>query len=233
MASVLVTGSSTGIGLAIAEHFEGLGNKVFRTGRREIPDSGSNYFRADLKNENETSELYDSAVRYLGGIDILINNAGEYVHREIERMAVREIIDMTALNLMAPYYLASLVVPGMKKRGWGRIINIGSISGAMGEAGASLYSTTKAGLMGMTKALALELAPYGITANTINPGWVKTELVEQANGFNEAEILDVIPQKRFIESVEIAEMAEYLASDGARGVTGQSINLCAGLSVGC
>ena len=233
MNNVLVTGSSAGIGLAIAQHFENSGHRVFKTGRREIPDSGANYFRADLKNSNEIAELYEAAFRYLGGIDILVNNAGEYLHREIERMAIGEITGMMSLNLIAPYYMTSLVVPGMKNRGRGRIINIGSISGSVGEGHASLYSATKAGLMGMTKALALELAPYGITVNTINPGWVKTDLVEHAGIFNEAEVLDTIPQRRFIEPIEIAKMIEYLVSDGARGVTGQSINLCAGLSVGC
>ncbi len=233
MANVLVTGSSAGIGLAIAEHLENLGHRVFKTGRREIANSGSNYFRADLKHNEEVAELYEAALRYFGGIDILINNAGEYLYRKVEDMSANEIYAMVALNLMTPYYMASLVVPGMKKRNWGRIINIGSISGAVGEGGASLYSTTKAGLIGMTKALALELAQYGITVNTINPGWVKTALAAQENGFDEDEILDTIPQKRFIEPIEVAKMIQYLASDDAKGITGQSINLCAGLSVGC
>ena len=124
----------------------------------------------------------------------------------------------------------------MKERKFGRIVNIGSISGVMGEAGASAYSAAKSGLIGMTKALALELAEFNITVNTINPGWVETELGSNSiedSGFSRDEILDTIPQKRFVEPVEIANLVQYLISDKAKGITGQSINLCAGLSVGC
>ena len=105
----------------------------------------------------------------------------------------------------------------------------------MGEAYASLYSATKAGLIGATKALALELAEYNITVNTINPGWVDTELGKTScndSEFSEEEIIESIPQKRFISPYEIAGMIKYLISNEAKGVTGQSINLCAGLSVG-
>ena len=105
----------------------------------------------------------------------------------------------------------------------------------MGEANAALYSATKAGLIGATKALALELAEYGITVNTINPGWVETELGNTScedSEFSKEEIIECIPQRRFVEPKEIAAMVKYLISEDAKGVTGQSINLCAGLSVG-
>ena len=123
----------------------------------------------------------------------------------------------------------------MKKNNFGRIINIGSISGVMGEAGASWYSATKSGLIGYSKAAGLELAQYGITVNTINPGWVDTELGKTSIGegeFSEDEILDIIPQKRFVSPNEVAGLVKYLISEEAKGITGQSINLCAGLSVG-
>ena len=123
----------------------------------------------------------------------------------------------------------------MKEKKWGRIINIGSISGVMGEAYASIYSSSKSGLIGLTKALALELAQYNITVNTINPGWVETELginsIEDSE-FTKEEILNCIPQKRFVKPEEIARLCKYLISDDAKGITGQAINLCAGLSVG-
>ena len=123
----------------------------------------------------------------------------------------------------------------MKKQKWGRIINIGSISGVLGEANASLYSATKSGLIGASKALALELAEYGITVNTINPGWVDTEMGNSSaeeSEFSKDEIVECIPQRRFVEPSEIAGMVKYLISEDARGVTGQSINLCAGLTCG-
>ena len=224
MNRVLITGSSSGIGRVIANHLKTLGYTVFTTGRREGVD-----FRADLKDPTAVQALAER----VGEIDILINNAGAYVHGAVEKMDYDSILGMTQVNFIAPYYLTSLVVKGMKAKRWGRIINIGSISGVVGEASASLYSTTKAGLIGMTKSLALELAQDGITVNTINPGWVSgTEIDCENDDFNKSETLETIPQKRFIEPVEIAKMVEYLISDGAKGVTGQSINLCAGLSVG-
>ena len=105
----------------------------------------------------------------------------------------------------------------------------------MGEANASAYSATKASLIGLSKAVGLELAQYGITVNTINPGWVDTELGNSSiedSEFSKDEILDCIPQKRFVSPHEIAALVKYLISDEAKGITGQSINLCAGLSVG-
>ena len=105
----------------------------------------------------------------------------------------------------------------------------------MGEAHASLYSSTKAGLIGLSKAAGLELAEFGITVNTINPGWVDTELGKSSiedSEFSEDEILECIPQRRFVKPEEVAGLVKYLISAEAKGITGQSINLCAGLSVG-
>ena len=123
----------------------------------------------------------------------------------------------------------------IKEQKWGRIVNIGSISGVMGEANASVYSASKSALIGFSKALALETAQDNVTVNTINAGWVDTELgnvsIEDSE-FSKEEIMEIIPQKRFVTPEEIARLIKYLLSDDARGITGQSINLCAGLSVG-
>ena len=105
----------------------------------------------------------------------------------------------------------------------------------MGEANAAIYSATKAGLIGLSKATGLELAEYGITVNTINPGWVDTELGRESiedSEFTQEEILETVPQRRFVKPEEIAGLVKYLISEDAKGITGQSINLCAGLSVG-
>ena len=151
-------------------------------------------------------------------------------------MTSEQISSIYNTNLISPVKIISSAVPYMKEKMWGRIINIGSISGVMGEAYASLYSSTKSGLIGLTKALALELAEYNITVNTINPGWVDTDLGNNSiedSDFSKEEILGCIPQKRFVAPSEIAGLVKYLISDEAKGITGQSINLCAGLSVGC
>lgn len=233
MKKILITGTSKGIGKVIFEHFKNLGYEVFGAGRSEVCDK--NYFQIDLNKENAPEELYQKALDAMGGVDILINNAGTYVTCKTENMQSEDISSMINLNFTVPYKLITKAIPYMKERNWGRIINIGSISGSVGEGYASLYSGTKAGLIGLTKSLGLELAEYGITVNTINPGWVETELAENAcreGEFSKEENLQIIPQKRFIEPIEIAKLCEYLVSDDAKGLTGQSINLCAGLSIG-
>ena len=176
--------------------------------------------------------LYEKTIEKFGSIDILINNAGEYFYSPIERVQPYDIERVMLLNLSIPYYLASLCVSQMKEKGFGRIINISSISASVGEANASLYAATKAGMYGMTKSLALELAQYNITVNCISPGWVETALMNDINEEDKAEILDVVPQRRFIQPVEISNLIRYLISEKAKGLTGQNINLCAGLSVG-
>lgn len=230
MANVLITGSSSGIGLETSKVLKALGHKVFKTGRRELDEA--DYFSISLSCFEHAKMLYEKAIESFGNIDILINNAGEYYYSPIERVQDYDIERVMLLNLSIPYYLASLCVSQMKEKRFGRIINISSISASVGEANASLYAATKAGLYGMTKSLALELAQYNITVNCISPGWVETPILNDINEQDKAEILDVVPQRRFIQPVEISNLIKYLISDEAKGLTGQNINLCAGLSVG-
>ena len=233
MTNILVTGASKGIGRIIAEEMKPIGN-VFVSGRNKEALEKLNakaYCVCDLA---QNPEILGDFIEK-NSIDILINNAGEYIYGAIETMKLEDIERIHRTNLIAPAYLISRAVPYMKSKNSGRIINIGSISGVMGEANASLYSSSKAGLLGLTKALALELAEHNITVNTINPGWVDTELgnesIEQSD-FTKEEILDCIPQKRFVTPEEVANLVKYLISSEAKGITGQGINLCAGLSVG-
>lgn len=233
--NILVTGATRGIGKAIAEECLKSDLVVYATGRNEeLLKCYENYFVCDLATKNGMQTLGE----YVQDkeIDVLVNNAGEYLYTpSIEGFDIDKLEHITRLNFEAPLYITSKVVPYMKEKGFGRVINIGSISGVMGEANASLYSGTKSGLIGATKALALELAEYGITVNTINPGWVDTDLGNSScedGEFSKEEIIECIPQRRFVAPSEIAGMVKYLISDEAKGVTGQSINLCAGLSVG-
>ena len=233
MTNILVTGASKGIGRIIAEGMKPIGN-VFVSGRnKEALEklNAKDYCVCDLA---QNPEILGDFIEK-NSIDILINNAGEYIYGAIETMKLEDIERIHRTNLIAPAYLISRAVPYMKSKNSGRIINTGSISGVMGEANASLYSSSKAGLLGLTKALALELAEHNITVNTINPGWVDTELgnesIEQSD-FTKEEILDCIPQKRFVTPEEVANLVKYLISSEAKGITGQGINLCAGLSVG-
>lgn len=230
--NILVTGASRGIGKSIAENLDGIIHAVGRN--EELLKAYDNYCVCDLSTYEGMKTLGDYIDK--NKIDVLINNAGAYIESPITKEIFLSDLDyMMMLNLHAPLYLISRAIPYMKAQGFGRIVNIGSISGVMGEAYASVYSATKSGLIGATKAIALEVAEYGVTINTINPGWVETDLGNEslnANDFSKDEITSCIPQKRFIAPIEIANLVKYLISKEAKGFTGQSINLCAGLSVG-
>lgn len=231
--NILITGASKGIGRAIAEEMKNFG-EIFVSGRNEQALktlSAKSFCVCDLsKNPEILGDFIEK-----NQIDVLINNAGEYIYGGIEKMTMDEIERIHKTNLIAPAYLISRAIPHMKSEKFGRIVNIGSISGVMGEANASLYSSSKAGLLGLTKALALELAEFNITVNTINPGWVDTELglnsIDKSE-FSKEEIIECIPQRRFVKPEEVANLVKYLISEEAKGLTGQGINLCAGLSVG-
>lgn len=232
MKNILITGATSGIGQVIAQHLS-KENDVFLSGRRQL--DLVNYYPCDLVDMFEIETLYNKAIEYFNSeIDVLINCAGQYIYKPIEKMEFDEISYLLDVNFKAAYILSSLVINGMKKKKWGRIINIGSISGVVGEANATLYSATKSAFSGFTKALALEVAQDNITINQINPGWVDTPLAQNAlNEEERKEVIDVTPQKRFVEPIEIAKLCEYLISDSAKGITGQGINVCAGLSCGC
>lgn len=233
--NILVTGASRGIGKTIAKSLQSYGN-VYVTARSEekLKEFGNEmYFVCDLSKEDDLIKLGEFIQEK--GIDILVNNAGNYTYCGIEDTEISKLNEILSINLKAPIYLMHSAIPHMKKNRFGRVINIGSISGVMGEAYASMYSATKAGLIGLSKATGLELAEFGITVNTINPGWVDTELGKSSiedSEFSEEEILESIPQRRFVKPEEIAGLVKYLISEEAKGITGQSINICAGLSVG-
>lgn len=233
--NILVTGASRGIGKTIAKSLQSYGN-VYVTARNEekLKEFGNEmYFVCDLSKEEDLLKLGEFIQEK--GIDILVNNAGNYTYCGIEDTEISKLNEILSINLKAPIYLMHSAVPHMKENKFGRVINIGSISGVMGEAYASMYSATKAGLIGLSKATGLELAEFGITVNTINPGWVDTELGKSSiedSEFSEEEILESIPQRRFVKPEEIAGLVKYLISEEAKGITGQSINICAGLSVG-
>lgn len=236
--NILITGVSKGIGKTIAI---GLSEyNLFLTSRdKELlkkvaqETNAKDFCVCDLSSRPDLEKLAEFIEK--NKIDILINNAGEYIYGGIEKMNYKQISQLLTVNLLAPTYLCSAVIENMKQKKWGRIINIGSISGVMGEAFASIYSASKAGLIGLTKSLALELAEFNITVNIINPGWVETEMgiksIKEC-GCGLEEIIQTVPQKRFVNPEEIEKLIEYLISENAKGITGQSINICAGLSLG-
>ena len=227
--NILVTGASRGIGECIAKSLDG---NIFAVARNEEKlKAYKNYLVCDFSNDLQKLGEYIEQNK----IDVVINNAGEYIYSELYNANFEDIESQIRVNLTVPAYIISKALPYMKQQKWGRIINIGSISGVLGESGASIYSASKAGLIGLTKAVALEVAANNITINTINPGWVDTDLGNESidsSEFSKNEIVECIPQRRFVEPSEIVGMINYLISEQAKGVTGQSINLCAGMTVG-
>lgn len=242
--TALITGGASGIGLAVAERLSQEGAHVLISGIFPAEQgaaiaqgigspSGSqaSYLRADLRDPAQIQQLIDQA-QALGGIDILVNCAGLQHTSGVEDFPVDMWNDMLAVNLSASFHTIRLSLPAMRKRGWGRIINVASISGLRGRAGKSAYNATKHGLIGLTKAVALETATTGITCNAICPGWASTPLVQkQVEALAEREQLDIPaathqlislrqPSGRFVETQHLAGMVSFLCSDEAQEVRG-------------
>ncbi|MBI4534415.1 MAG: SDR family oxidoreductase [Candidatus Melainabacteria bacterium] len=248
-----ITGASRGIGQAIALELAGLGVSIALGSRnetllcavaRQAAAFGVSVFSksCNVTDEDSIEDFVRQAESSLGPIDILVNSAGIYRTEPVSRHSLsvwREIIET---NLTGPLLTTKAVVDGMIEREWGRLVNISSVSGKVGEKWASAYCSSKFGLIGFTQSLALEVAKYGITVNAVCPGWVDTEmassqLTDEAwcslNNIPQAESIDIhrlsIPQERFIEPQEVASLVAYLCSTSARSITGQSINICGGL----
>ncbi len=229
MKTALVTGAASGIGRAIAEAFEGKGFRVLRVDVRPLSDEDA--FQADLANPEDVARAAGWALSR-GGADILVNNAGFQHVAPLEEFPLEAWQQMLGLMLTAPFLLTKAFLPGMKERGWGRILNIGSIHSTVASPYKAGYVSAKHGLFGLTKVTALEAGPFGVTANLICPAYVRTPLVEgqiqdqaKSLGIPEEEVIEKVMLepaaiKRLLEPSEVAELALFLASDAARSITG-------------
>jgi 3-oxoacyl-[acyl-carrier protein] reductase len=237
----VVTGGSRGIGRAIVETLGRRGAAVafcFReseTAARELQSAlraaGSRVMarRCDVKQETEVTEFLTAVASELGPVDILVNNAGltrDAVFLFMDRARWEEVL---AVNLGGAFFCTKSVVRGMMLRRWGRIINLVSPSGLMGTAGQANYSAAKAGLVGLTRALARELAPHGILANAISPGLIDTDMVRQLPEKLRAEHLAQVPLGRLGRPEEVAALAAFLASEESSYISGQVIGVDGGL----
>jgi len=248
-----VTGGSRGIGRAIALTLAGHGAAVAVGARNmqaleslcsEIEGLGGNCLAKSLDvRDGDSVEAFAQAVTdRLGTPDILVNNAGIYKTEPVRGHSLdvwQEIIDV---NLTGALLTSRSALDGMIEKGWGRIINISSISGKAGEAFGAAYCASKFGLIGLSQSLALEVARYGITVNAVCPGWVSTDMsIEQLtderwcrlNSLEPAQSQEIarlsVPQERFISPEEVAQLVAYLCTDFARGITGQAMNICGGM----
>lgn len=237
--TALVTGASGGIGGAIARALHGAGATVGLSGRRvealaplakELGDR-AHVLPADLSSAEGTNTLAADAESAMGGIDILINNAGLTRDTLMLRMKDEDWQEVIDVNLTAAFRLSRAVLRGMMKKRLGRIIGITSIVGVTGNAGQANYAASKAGMIGMSKSLAQEVAARGITVNCIAPGFIQTAMTDDLTDAQKESIMGAIPAGRMGTSEEIAAAALYLASDEAAYVTGQTIHVNGGMAM--
>ncbi len=246
----LVTGGSRGIGKAIAKALAEHGAKVAicsrngETARRsadEISPCGGQVlaFQADVTEKGEVRSLFRELVGRWGRLHILVNNAGINARVPIDAEDDARWLEVLTVNLMGAYHVTREALRVMPHHEGGRVINLSSVLGRFAAPGYTAYCTAKHGIIGFTRALALEVAERGITVNAICPGWVETEMAEQGMAETAAALgmsaeafrkqaLAAVPLQRMLDPKEIADLAVYLASDAAAGMTGQAINLCGG-----
>lgn len=237
--TALVTGATGGIGEGIARAFHAQGARVAVSGRRvdkleELARELGERVEicpCDLGNMAEVDKLVDAAIAKLGRLDILVNNAGITRDNLFMVMKDEQWDEVIAVNLTATFKLMRAAARHMmrSKTGHGRIINISSVSGVVGNPGQGNYAAAKAGMIGMTKSLAREVASRGITANCIAPGFIKTPMTEVLNEKQVAAIMEAIPTRTFGDVEDIAAAAVYLAGSSGRYVTGQTLHVNGGM----
>jgi 3-hydroxybutyrate dehydrogenase len=247
--TALVTGSTSGIGLAIATTLamngarlmiNGFGDTAAALAQVRQHDAGAVYHGADMSKPAEIADMVASCERLLGGCDILVNNAGIQHVAAVEDFPIGRWDAIIAINLSSAFHTMRAALPGMKKRNWGRIVNVASVHGLVASAGKSAYVTAKHGLIGLTKAAALESATTGVTVNAICPGWVLTPLVQKqvdaraaTDGVSNDEakhrlLAEKQPSLQFTTPEELAELVIFLCSPAAGNVRGVAWNVDGG-----
>ena len=235
----LVTGATGGIGGSIARTLHAQGATVAVSGtRREALDAlagalgeGVYPLDCDLSDAAALDALPKRAAEALGGVDILVNNAGVTRDNLFMRMSDEDWDTVLRVNLTAAFRLSRGVLRGMVKARWGRIISITSIVGTTGNPGQGNYAASKAGLVGLSKSLAAEVASRGVTVNCVAPGFVETAMTDALSGDQRAKLLGAVPAGRMGAPEEIAAAVAWLASDEARYVTGQTLHVNGGMAM--
>ena len=237
----LVTGGGRGIGRAIAARFAKGSAKVAISYRANdaaaeetanlVREAGAEceLFKGDVATPKDVEVLVNGIGEAFGPVEILVNNAGTTRDNILLRMKDAEFDEVLATNLKGTYLCTRAVLRGMVRARWGRIVNVSSVVGLLGNAGQANYAASKAGIIGFTKSVAREVAGRGITANAVAPGYVETELTGSLPESIKEQILGQVPVGRFGELEEVAEVVAFLASDRAAYITGQTIAVDGGM----
>ena len=235
----LVTGATGGIGGAGARALHAQGATVTLSGTRRAAldqlarnlGERAHVADADLSDREAVEALVPAAEAAMGGLDILVNNAGVTRDNLFLRMKDEEWEAVLAVNLTAAFRLSRAAVRGMMRRRHGRIVSVGSVVGTTGNAGQGNYAASKAGLIGMTKALAAEVASRGVTANVVAPGFIESPMTDALNDKQREGILGNVPMGRLGQGADVAAAVVYLASDEAAYVTGQTLHVNGGMAM--
>ncbi len=242
--TVLVTGSTQGIGREIALKFGSMGANVIVNGidipeQKELAESAcgeirtmggqAEYLLCDISKAEDAEKLIALGKEKFGGIDVIVNNAGITRDNLIARMSEADWDSVLSVNLKGAFLVIKAAYRMLMKQKSGVIINMASVSGVMGNAGQANYSASKAGLIGLTKSTAKEMAHWNIRCNAIAPGFIQTAMTDQLKEEVREAYLEAIPLKRFGQVEDIANLAVFLASDNAKYITGQVINVDGGL----
>ncbi len=235
----LITGASGGIGGAIATALHEAGATVGLSGTRQAPldelaatlGDRVHVLPCDLSDAEAVTALPKRAAEAMGSVDILVNNAGITRDNIFMRMSDEEWSQVLEVNLTAAFRLSKGVLRGMMKSKWGRIVNVTSVVGATGNPGQGNYAAAKAGLVGMSKSLAYEVASRNITVNAIAPGFIATAMTDKLNDDQRGQILGQIPAGRMGDPKEIAAAAVYLCSPEAGYVTGTTLHVNGGMAM--
>lgn len=237
--TALITGASGGIGGAIAQALHGAGAKVALSGTRVQPleelaaslGGRAHVLTCNLSDADSVEALPKAAIAAMGSVDILVNNAGITRDNLFMRMSDEEWASVLEVNLTSTFRLCRGVLRGMMKARWGRIVNISSVVGATGNPGQANYAASKAGMVGMSKSLAYEVASRGITVNCVAPGFITTAMTDKLNDDQKSKILTQVPAGRMGEAAEIAAATLYLASPEAGYVTGTTLHVNGGMAM--